>query len=798
MVKILVKFFACVALLAAIIFFAGRPIPPALPFAAGKMLSPFTGFWQNASTSKFDLPTEFKIVGLKDDVSIAYDKNEVPHIIAKNEHDLFVAQGYVVASNRLWQMDFISRAAAGRMSEILGPIALNFDKGQRRQGLLYAAEQAMEQIKADEVAMQTLSAYAQGVNAYINSLSAEDYPIEYKILNYEPEPWTELKTALLLRYMGNMLASSYDDVNNTRFMEIFDSTLFNFFYNTFPINQAPIIPPGTEFNFETAIGQRHALPAKLPYLENEQYSQKPSERSILGSNNWAIGPNKSKSGNAILCSDPHLALNLPAIWFEMQLTAPGYNSYGVTLPGSPAIIIGFNDSIAWGVTNAERDVTDIYNIKFKDNTLSEYEIDSTWQPVIKRVEEFAIKDSTTVTDTLFFTKFGLTTRANKGIARQWTVLDPSNELMAFYGLNKANNLAEFNEAINNMHSPGQNFVFASTSGDIAIKQQGKFPINTDDRSRFVQEGTSSDDVWSGFIPMEHNPYAENPERGYLFSANQNPTDETYPYKYWGPWETFRNRRIDDLLSADTQFSIEDMQQMQVDNYSVQAAFALPVLMPYLDSFKRNEAEQNAFDLINDWNYNFDKDLQAPTIFSHWLDELDVLLWDEFYMNKVNPPSVNRSIEIIMSEPKHVFYDVVETEEIEDLKTIIAQSFKKTVLTLEENGGIKKWGKEKNTTLSHITNRLPAFDFANINSSGCRKCINATGRSWGPSWRMVVEMGDEITAYSIYGGGQSGNPGSSLYNNRVEKWANGQYNKVEFLRQNTKVTQPIFTQKLVTK
>lgn len=796
--KVLVKFFISILLLAAIIFFAGKPIPPALPFAPGKMLSPFTGFWQNAATSNFDLPNEVKIEGLKDAVSIEYDKNEVPHIVAKNEHDLFVAQGYVIASNRLWQMDFISRAAAGRMSEILGPIALNFDKGQRRQGLLYASEQAMEQIKTDNVAMNTLSAYAKGVNAYINSLDAEEYPIEYKILNYEPEPWTEIKTALLLRYMGNMLASSYDDVNNTRFMELFDSTLFDLFYNTFPINQAPIIPSGTEFNFNTAVGQRQALPKKLPYLEEEQYSLKPSERSILGSNNWVIGPNKSKSGNAILCSDPHLALNLPAIWFEMQLTAPGYNCYGVTLPGSPAIIIGFNDSIAWGVTNAERDVTDIYNVKFKDNSLSEYEIDSAWQPVKKRVEEFAIKDSTTATDTLFFTKFGLTTRANKNIARQWTVLDPSNELMAFYQLNKAKNLTDFNRAINNMHSPGQNFVFASASGDIAIKQQGKFPINTDDRSRFVQEGKSSDDLWSGFIPMEHNPYAENPERGYLFSANQNPTDETYPYKYWGPWETFRNRRIDDLLSAEKQFSIAEMQLMQIDNFSVQAAFALPVVMPYLDSLKMSEGEQNAFDLLKDWNYNFDKDLQAPTIFSHWLDELDLLMWDEFYVNKLNPPSVNRTIELMINNPELPMYDVAATKEIEDLQMIIIQSFKKAVANLIEAGGIDDWGKEKSTTLSHLTNRLPAFDFANINSSGCRKCINATGSSWGPSWRMVVEMGDEITAYSIYGGGQSGNPGSSFYNNRIDKWANGQYNKVEFLKQNTSVTQPIFSQNLLAK
>jgi len=785
-------------LLAAIIFFAGRPIPPALPFAPGKMLSPFTGFWQNAATSNFDLPNEVKIEGLKDGVSIEYDKNEVPHITAKNEHDLFVAQGYVIASNRLWQMDFISRAAAGRMSEILGPIALNFDKGQRRQGLLYASEQAMEQIKIDDVAMSTLSAYAKGVNAYINALSVEEYPIEYKILNYAPEPWTELKTALLLRYMGNMLASSYDDVNNTRFMELFDSTLFDLFYNTFPVNQAPIIPPGTEFNFNTAVGQRQALPKKLPYLEEEQYSLKPSERSILGSNNWVVGPEKSKSGNAILCSDPHLALNLPAIWFEMQLTAPGYNCYGVTLPGSPAIIIGFNDSIAWGVTNAERDVTDIYKVKFKDNTLSEYEIDSAWQTVKKRVEKFAIKDSTTVTDTLFFTKFGLTTRANRTIARQWTVLDPSNELMAFYQLNKSKNLADFNKAINNMHSPGQNFVFASASGDIAIKQQGKFPINTDDRSRFVQEGNSSDDLWSGFIPMEHNPYAENPERGYLFSANQNPTDETYPYKYWGPWERFRNRRIDDLLGAEKQFNIEEMQQMQVDNYGVQAAFALPVIMPYLDSLEMNEAEQSAYDLLKDWNYNFDKDLKAPTIFSQWLDELDLLMWDEFYINKLNPPSVNRSIELMLEIPDLPMYDVVGTKDTENLRMVIEQSFKKTVTGLNEAGEIKNWGKEKNTTFSHLTNRLPAFDFANIHSSGCRKCINATGSSWGPSWRMVVEMGDEITAYSIYGGGQSGNPGSSFYNNRIDKWANGQYNKVEFLKQNTKVTQPIFSQNLVAK
>ncbi|MBW7936753.1 MAG: penicillin acylase family protein, partial [Flavobacteriales bacterium] len=313
-------------------------IPP-----AGKFLNPFSGFWANAEPAKPVIKESLSIAGLQDEVTVVYDDRLVPHIFAKNAHDLFFAQGYITATNRLWQMEFQTHFAAGRVSEIVGEKTLELDRMQRRKGLMYAAELTVEAFDSDTLAKDILESYSDGVNAYISSLTYKTLPLEYKLLNYYPEPWSKLKSALLLKYMADMLTGKSMDIELSNAISLLGEEITELIYPDFPDTLIdPIVPVGTTFpHTDIHLDTPSVIGIHQHYnVESEKTSDN------IGSNNWAVSGSKTKTGAPILCNDPHLQLNLPSIWYEIQLSMPDYNVYGVSLPGSPAVIIGFNNDIA--------------------------------------------------------------------------------------------------------------------------------------------------------------------------------------------------------------------------------------------------------------------------------------------------------------------------------------------------------------------------------------------------------------------------------------------------------------------
>ena len=238
---------------------------------------------------------------------------------------------------------------------------------------------------------------------------------------------------------------------------------------------------------------------------------------------------KTKSGAPILCNDPHLDLTFPSIWYEMQLNSPDVNVYGATFPGSPNVIVGFNDNIAWGVTNSQRDVKDFYEIKFKDETKKRYWFNNQWQNTEIHIDTIQVRDAKDIYDTVAYTVFGPvmfdksfkdSLAPTKAIACRWAAHDPSNEGMTFYKLNRAKNYDDYLDAIKTFTCPGQNFVFASKSGDIAIWQQGKFPARWYGQGMMVMPGEDNTYSSQGFIPQSENPHAINPQQGFLVSANR--------------------------------------------------------------------------------------------------------------------------------------------------------------------------------------------------------------------------------------------------------------------------------------
>ena len=369
--------------------------------AFGKLLNPFTGFYNLAENNEeLHLSPEIIADNLTAPVNVYFDERRIPHIFAENDHDLYFVQGYVVASLRLWQMEFQVLAAEGRVSEILGndPKYIEFDKSQRRLGLKYGALNKLQVINEDEFSKELIGSFADGVNAYINSLGAKDLPLEYQLMGYKPEEWDAYKTALLLMNMSNVLTSTEYDIENSNFITKYGQELYDLLYESDFNETQPVIETPKEG--WTKSFEKDTLPIfELPFNNQEKdnlgsLTQKDDVQ--IGSNNWALSGEKTASGYPLLANDPHLKLTFPSVWIEMHLSTPEVNTYGVVFPGAPGIIIGFNDNIAWGVTNSSRDVKDWYEIEFKDFTKDFYKWQDGWRATTKEVEEIKINGAASV------------------------------------------------------------------------------------------------------------------------------------------------------------------------------------------------------------------------------------------------------------------------------------------------------------------------------------------------------------------------------------------------------------------
>jgi penicillin amidase len=492
-------------------------------------------------------------------------------------------------------MEFQTHVAAGRMSEVMGR-GNNFlerDRFFRRLGMVFGAEKSLKELEANPITKSELDAYTTGVNAYINSLKPAAFPLEYKLLNYAPEQWTNLKTTLFFKYMSYQLAGWDADFEMTNAQSIFLPADIEKLYPIIQDSLEPIIPRGTVFNHKGPTPKKPANIDSIHYHSQkdsgEAYTQQPDKSN--GSNNWAVAGSKTKSGAPILCNDPHVPLTLPSLWYEMQISTPRFNSYGVTLPGTPSIIVGFNESCAWGLTNALRDVKDYYEIKFRDSTMQEYYFNGKWLKPSFRNEIIKVKGEPDVSEKIAITllgpvmydhKFSNILKNGKYYAVRWVADDASNDLLTFNRLNHAKDYADFLGALSSYHYPGQNFVFASIAGDIAIRQQGKFPAKWQRQGDFLMPGIDSSYAWQGFIPFDENPTLYNPERGFVSSANQLAADKNYPYYLAGRPLIYRGIIINRWLNRLSDITIKDMQQMQTDNYDVFAEMAKPFLLKHLD------------------------------------------------------------------------------------------------------------------------------------------------------------------------------------------------------------------------
>ncbi|WP_430467773.1 penicillin acylase family protein [Winogradskyella ouciana] len=774
-------------------------IPP-----LGKFLNPQSGIWQNETDEA--ISGEISIPGLEENVTVHYDEQLIPHVFAQNESDLYKAQGYLTAKHRLWQLEFQTFAAAGRLSEIIGEGALNYDRTERRRGMGYGADQAIAYMEQhDTQTLGFIQDYADGVNAYIDQLSPENYPVEYKLLDYTPEKWTPKKTALLLMYMTKMLAGGDEDLEYTNALRLFGKENFDLLFPDFFDVNDPIIPKETDWSFIDVPQTPHPN-ADVVLDSISETIEKPNPDN--GSNNWAVSGEKSATGHPILANDPHLGLNLPAIWFVMQLSAPNHNAMGATIPGALGVISGFNQHIAWGETNATRDVIDWYKIEFnKDRT--QYKYDGQWKDLTIRVEDIKIKGKESFKDSVLYTHHGpvvydqnfMSDEELVGYAMKWIGHEGGNNQKTFLELNKAKNYDDYVDALQYWNAPAQNFVFASTEGDIALWIQGKFPNKWEGQGKFLMDGSNPDNDWQGYIPQEFNAKVKNPERGFVSSANQHPVDDNYPFfVYNDGYETYRNRVINDFFKSKAKFSVQDFKDLHNNNYNLKAAELVLYMLEHMDTSSLTAEEKAIYDEIKAWEFNNDIDEVGPSIWRQWYGKLYNMVWDEFEVEDtaLEKPFAYQTIYLLKNHGEHEFMDIVETDAKETAKDLFLLAFKKAaerLLEIKNNEGDYTWANYKGTYAGHLLRGLPAFSRFDIPIGGDRNIVNATSENHGPSWRMIVEMTTPPTAIGIYPGGQSGNPGSKYYDNFIDDWAEGKYHSLNFLQSSTSTDAIISTQTL---
>ncbi len=770
----------------------GVSIPP-----AGNFISPFSGFWQNAAQKDDFAFQQADFEKLKGPVRVVFDERLVPHIFAENEADAMFVQGYVTARYRLWQMDFAARAAAGRLSEVVGERALERDQGQRRKGMLHAARNALASWEKSPEEMALINAYTAGVNAYIHSLTPASYPLEFKLLHYAPEAWTPLHCALMFKNMAETLCFSNADLSATNALQMWGHEMFDFLYPEYNPRQSPIIPQGTPWNFK-AVDMESPGPSPVLIGDLWRHPLLPQSPPGIGSNNWALSGAKTESGAPILCNDPHLTLSLPSIWYEIQLHTPRYQAYGVSIPGLPGIVIGFNNELAWGVTNVGQDVLDWYRITWLDDAKTRYLLDDQPQEVQIQEEIIEVRGRREPhVEKVKYTVWGPVVHEDpqspyRDLAMRWIaheVQEPKAfyELGVFYRLGQAKTYEEYASALANYESPAQNFVMATRSGDIAIRVNGKLPLKKNQQGRFIQDGSTTLSEWSGFVPMDQVPSVRNPARGFVSSANQHSTDPSYPYYYNSTnFDDYRGRIINRTLEQKNRMTVQDMMALQNDNRSILAEEATPLLLRLLTRSALSPAGKQYIQWLEQWDHRFEAQAKAPMVFVEWLRQTHRHAFDEIYSLPDSIPLLRpetwRLVELMEQSPQHVVFDRKDTPEIETAREVVTSAFHAVAEEWEARFSDKEytWATHKSTDIMHLA-RIPAFSRMDLPVGGYGEAPNAIKETTGPSWRVIVELGPELRAYGIYPGGQSGHPGSRFYDNRVDPWMKGEYDELYIMK-----------------
>lgn len=764
--------------------FGVGPIPPLM-----RRFFPFQGIWR-AESQKLKTIT-IRDAALRNEVRVVFDTEGIPHILAQSNEDLYWAQGYITARDRLWQMDFQSRVADGSLSELVGEKAKVIDEHFVKLGMRQAIAAAERELNNDEVTRQASQAYVEGVNAYVNSLSEDELPIEYFLTRTRPRLWTSRQISALLKLMAFRLSGYSDDLVLTRYLQKYGHESVE---DLFPEHLSLEIPFAKVRTKEVLKSFGPKEKVFVTSLKNLPESFQPVPGN--GSNNWAVNGFKTKSGYTLLANDTHLSYSLPSIWYEMQLSSPGISVYGVTIPGAPGIIIGYNEKIAWATTNASTDVMDWYEIEFRDETSEDYLVDGQWvQPVITS-EYITIKggEGERSKIDILWTHLGpvVHREGRIGLALRWVAHEASNELKALLNLNRSQNFQQCMRSLVDFMSPAQNFICADAN-NISIRHNGRLPKRKDGQGKFVLNGRSSTENWQGWLSSNETPQEINPKSGFVHSANQRPVSGSESsYLGWSYPEAFRGKRIVDFLSLRENLDVSDMAQLQNDVLNSHAKMALPFMLALTgEGNVQEELGAELYSKLKDWDFLDRFESVQSSLFSFWWKHFETLLWDDdFGFSKAKLyPSRDRTLKVLENllahdqHPDLRWVDNLLTSEKEGPSRLLQIALEKAVEEMRSQFGRDirnwEWGRVRPTKIDHLS-RIPGLGATeNISMGGSQYAVNSNKGYHGPTWRMVVSFEPKPQGFGAFPGGITGNPFDPDYQRFLRDWSKGELRSFKF-------------------
>ncbi|MGB2869078.1 MAG: penicillin acylase family protein [Bacteroidota bacterium] len=737
--------------------------------------------------------------GLQHDVKIYRDEFGVPHLVAESDHDAYFAVGFVHAQERLWQMELIRRAGMGRLSEVLGPPALKTDKMFRTLGLWGLTDRLLETI--DPETRDALQAYADGVNSFIRSNKGR-YPVEFDMLGIEPEEWDIRHSLLVSRLMAwELNFSRWVDILLGVLVERFGEEKAREIFPEWPKDAPVIVPP------ELKGGNVTPMAMQLLDADRSYRSLMGIEDLQSGSNAWVVSGSKSATGKPILANDPHLVLTTPGRWFELHMLAPNLDVMGATIPGVPFVVIGRNQHIAWGLTNAMMDDEDFY-IEDVDSAQhpTRYRFNNAWRPVVERVDTIMVKDALPVLLSVYSTHRGPIINKMESSAQfsryllsmRWVGHEISNEARTFLLMNRASTWQQFQEALQNFAAPAQNFVYADVDGNIGYYTGGKLPIRKSKGATLPYPGWTDAYDWQGFVPFRDMPKQFNPPSGFLVTANNKIVDDSYPYHISNLWEPpWRAERIVELLQGPEKFTLEDFQRLQMDLFSPHARQVVPVILHAFEGREVRDKEiETALSYFRNWNFEMRPDDISTTLFqatflniirNTFRDEMgDEVLGLYDTLSSVPMTVTTRLLEDSVS----TWFDNISTPQHETRDDIVRLSLGEALheLKLSLGGELKewRWGRLHKLTFGHVFggNELlkPIFNVGPFSVGGSHSTVcvgefrlaNPFVNTVGASTRQIFDLSNPDNNRAVTPPGQSGHVFNRHYQDQVGLWLNGGY------------------------
>lgn len=754
------------------------------------------------------------LAGIQSQVDVRRDEYGIPHVLAGNEGDLMFAAGYTHAQDRLWQMDLARRIGEGRLSEVFDTATVKFDKLFRTLGFAPLADTLYQHMHPHT--KELLERYADGVNAYIESHKGK-YPVEFDMLDYEPEPWKPQHSIIIARLMGwEMNFSWWEELTYAeleakvppeKFREIIPS-----YPDSVPTTIAGLVGKQSILDRQT-LGDVHDFMAAARGYRNYF-----NLGSLSGASNaWVVAGLKSMSGKPLLANDPHLKTSVPARWYEMHLSAPGWNVSGMTIPGVPFVVIGHNDSLAWGITNAMLDDADFYMDRIDTAHPKMYSFNNTSLPINAHTEVILIGKKDSIEITVRATRHGPVinevhpTREHEGytgsanpylISMRWTGFETSDEFHGFELMNTAGNYRQFEEGLKDLTVPAQALVYGDAAGNIGFWMAGRVPIRGKQNPLLPAPGWTSESDWQGYVPFDKLPHFWNPPQGFIVCANQKIAGNDYPYflsNYWEP--PSRMLRIRELLASGEKFSPEDFERFQQDVLSpYNRSVAKYIFAAYpADSSMENNDVKTAIEYLRNWDYRDTPQQIASSIFNEFLvkllhniyeDEMGPETFKDFVFFSAVPYRVTSQL---LAADSSEWFDDVNTPHIETKKEIIHKSLLEAIkeLQLSAGGEMKEWqwgrihqayfehpfGKRKPLDRVFNIGPYPAAGSATTVNKGDYRISEPFTVFAAPSMRQVIDLGKPQMAWTILPLGESGQALHKHYKDQTPLWFNGGYHMV---------------------